>query len=58
MFSPWYKAVGGTFPQQSVPPLALYNATVALGHACYDAGVVGYLNVDFVVFRAKGAVRM
>lgn len=58
VFNPWYKAVGGTFPQQTVPPVALYHATVALGHACYDSGVVGYFNVDFVVFHTKGAVRL
>ncbi|KAG1656325.1 hypothetical protein FOA52_006656 [Chlamydomonas sp. UWO 241] len=46
-----FRAVGSTFPQQSVPHCALHDAVLAVGAACFRAGVLGHVCVDFVAAR-------
>lgn len=62
IFAQPYRAVGSTFPQTSVPHRALLDAATAVGQACYRAGAVGHVAVDFVTWQAGpeagGALRL
>ena len=50
IFSSTYTFVGAVFPQTSVPFPALREATIAVGKACYERGIVGHVGVDYVAF--------
>jgi len=50
IFSSPYTFVGAAFPQTSVPFVALREASLAIGRACYERGIVGHVGVDFVSF--------
>jgi len=50
MFTSDYHYVGATFPQQSANREALHGAALAVGLACYNKGIVGYISVDFISF--------
>lgn len=62
IFSQPYRAVGSTFPQTSVPHRALLDAAAAVGGACYRAGAIGHVAVDFVTLQedpdAGGGLRL
>ena len=45
-----YSFLGATFPQLSVPPVALHSACLAIGNALYAKQIIGYVGVDFVTF--------
>ena len=47
------RAEGTTFPQSSVPHRALLECINKLGHACYQAGVIGHIAVDFVTLQVR-----
>lgn len=50
IFSSPYTFVGATFPQTSVPYAALRAATLAVGKACFERGIIGHVGVDYVAF--------
>ena len=50
IFSSTFTFVGAAFPQISVPFPALREATIAVGRACYERGIVGHVGVDYVAF--------
>ena len=50
IFSTPYTFVGAAFPQTAVPYAALREASLAVGRAAYERGIVGHLGVDFVSF--------
>uniref|UniRef100_A0A7S0VNS7 IQCH-like ATP-grasp domain-containing protein n=1 Tax=Hemiselmis tepida TaxID=464990 RepID=A0A7S0VNS7_9CRYP len=59
VFSADYQYVGATFPQKSTNQTALRQAAMAVGKACMDKGITGYLSVDFVSFNdADGMQRL
>jgi len=59
IFSSNFTFVGAAFPQTSVPFPALREATLAVGQACYERGIVGHVGVDFVAFMDhEGSLRI
>lgn len=59
IFSSTYTFIGAAFPQTAVPYPALREASLAIGRACYERGVVGHVGVDFVsFFDADGQIRI
>jgi len=58
IFCPAYRYVGASFPQSSVPHSALCDAALAIGQACYRAGIIGHIGVDFVAHREEGLLRL
>ena len=50
IFSSPFTFVGAAFPQTSVPFPALREATLAIGKACFDRGIVGHVGIDYVAF--------
>lgn len=45
-----YQYIGCSFPQTSVPHLALQGASMSIGKELYRVGVIGHVGVDFVAF--------
>ena len=58
MFSPQFCAVGATFPQATIPHAAVRDASLSIGCMCYQKKVMGYVSVEFVVFKRGGQTRM
>lgn len=59
IFSQPFTFVGATFPQTSVPYPALREATLAIGEACFERGIIGHVGIDFVAFMDHlGMLRM
>jgi len=60
IFTHPYRAVGNTFPQSSVPHRAILDAATSIGAACYRAGVIGHVGLDFVTLQeeSSGALRL
>jgi hypothetical protein len=59
IFSSPYTFVGAAFPQTAVPFAALREASLAVGKACYDQGILGHVGVDFVSFLdEQGRLRL
>ncbi|DBA72938.1 TPA: hypothetical protein ACH3X2_009891 [Trebouxia sp. C0005] len=58
MFCPPYRVIGSSFPQSSVPPAPLTEAAIAVGTACYNAKIVGHVEVDFVASREGDRLRL
>ena len=52
MFCPPYRAIGSSFPQSSVPPVALSQAALAVGKACYAASKLSVSLAILAVVRA------
>ena len=50
IFAAPFTFVGAAFPQTAVPFPALREATLAVGKACYDRGIVGHVGIDYVAF--------
>ena len=46
-----YSAVGTQFPQTCVPHKTLSEAAMAIGKACFDRDLIGFLTVSFVTFE-------
>ncbi|KAK3248759.1 hypothetical protein CYMTET_41786 [Cymbomonas tetramitiformis] len=58
IFCPAYRFIGASFPQSSVPHAALAQASEVVGQACFRAGIVGNLGVDFVALKELGTLRL
>ncbi|DBA85977.1 TPA: hypothetical protein ACH3X1_005515 [Trebouxia sp. C0004] len=58
MFCPPYRVIGSSFPQSSVPPVPLTEAALAVGTACYNAKIIGHVEVDFVASREDDRLRL
>jgi len=58
VFCPAYHAIGASFPQRSVPPSALADASEAVARSLHRAGVQGFVTVSFVALREAGAMRL
>ena len=59
IFSTPFTFVGAAFPQTAVPFAALREASLAIGRACHERGVIGHVGVDFVSFiDATGQLRL
>ncbi|KAL1514674.1 hypothetical protein AB1Y20_003762 [Prymnesium parvum] len=50
IFSKPFTFIGAAFPQTSVPFQALREATLAVGKACFERGVIGHVGIDYVAF--------
>jgi len=50
IFSSPYTFVGAAFPQTAVPYPALREASLAIGRAAFERGILGHVGVDFVAF--------
>jgi len=51
VFASPYVVQGATFPQTLVPHAAIRDAVVAIGAACRQKGIMGYVSVDFVLYK-------
>jgi hypothetical protein len=58
MFSPPYCFVGASFPQSSVPFPALRAAALAVGGACAQQGIIGFVGVDFVALQSEEGLKL
>ncbi|GMH38300.1 hypothetical protein BSKO_06184 [Bryopsis sp. KO-2023] len=58
VFCPAHIPVGNSFPQCSVPHMALYDAAVAIGMVSRDLGIIGHLGISFVVLQEHGQLKM
>eukprot|EP00798_Chlamydomonas_sp_ICE-L_P032220 gene32220-16778_t len=54
-----FRSVGSTFPQTLVPHAVLDDAAKSIGAACYRAGVIGHVGIDFVSYQLPdGSLRL
>lgn len=58
MFFPAHVLVGNSFPQCSIPHIALHDATMAVGEVCYNLGITGHISASFVVFKDGHHLKM
>ncbi|KAH7822830.1 uncharacterized protein MONOS_8267 [Monocercomonoides exilis] len=45
-----FVAIGAVVPQESVPSIALLDATYAIGQVCHGKGMIGVFSVSYCVF--------
>eukprot|EP00002_Diphylleia_rotans_P032497 TRINITY_DN6832_c0_g3_i2.p1 TRINITY_DN6832_c0_g3~~TRINITY_DN6832_c0_g3_i2.p1 ORF type:complete len:1023 (+),score=225.37 TRINITY_DN6832_c0_g3_i2:269-3070(+) len=48
VFSQPFFCAGTVFPQTTLPAAALADASVAIGRACFQKNIIGYVGIDFV----------
>jgi hypothetical protein len=53
LFAREFVALGAVVPQQCVPSVALHDASVAIGRACFEKGMMGVKGVRGMVGGGK-----
>ena len=58
VLSPQYCGLGASFPQTTVPHAAIRDASLSVANVCYQKKIMGYVSIEYVVFKRNGQLRL